>query len=385
VNKLDCPLARMLLLKLLCSNVIVLIQHCIGKALAVNVEITSLRANEEVYYKYHPARLPWHAVNQQCIERSGSLAVVPGAEEEQKLTGFLRSVNISEPVWIARRAPEIYGTLILNFLNRSERQSARLLQNFSNMTAVTVCAWLHFSPSCHGGLTVFSYSLRSYINEFQLRARVLPDRNVGLALMVHGHHGPYLSVFANDASWHSVCVSWTGKGGLWTMSVDGQKVQRGISLYSSGHIRGGGIFIIGQEQDAFGSEFKSDGAFCGSITQLHMWDQVLEDREIRAMEKDCSLISSGLLFRWDRSLLEMTTSLQTQWGYIQCQEHSQFPDNEDCVAFHPGSGVLTWDNCDLQRRGVCQFHEELLDDFGTSRFHKTSFFTQPCEDLHDNP
>ncbi|XP_053369104.1 adhesion G-protein coupled receptor D2 [Clarias gariepinus] len=375
----------MLFLKLLCSNVIVLIQHCIGGALAVNVEITSLRANEEVYYKYHPARLPWHAVNQQCIERSGSLAVVRGAEEKEKMTGFLRSVNISEPVWIAKRVTEVHGTLILNFLNRSELQSARLLRNFSDMTAVTVCFWLYFSPSCHGGLTVFSYSCRSYINEFQLRAKVLPNRNIELALMVHGHHGPYISAFTNDASWHSVCVSWTGMGGKWTISVDGHKVRRGISLYSSGHIRGGGIFIIGQEQDAFGSEFNSDKAFCGSITQLNLWDQVLDDGEIRTMEKDCLLISSGLLFRWERSELEMTTGLQTQWGYIQCQERSQFPENEDCVTFHPDNGVLTWDNCNLQRRGVCQFIKEVVDDFGMSRFHKTPFFTQLSEDLHNNP
>lgn len=157
------------------------------------------------------------------------------------------------------------------------------------------------------------------MNEFQLRARVMPNQPIQLALLVHGNHGPYLSVFANDASWHSMCVSWTGNGGKWAISVDGQEVRRGISLYSSGYIGGGGIFIIGQEQDAFGSSFKSDQAFCGSITQLHMWDQVLDANEIQTMEKECSLVPSGLLFRWGRSGLEMTPSLQTHWGYIQCQ------------------------------------------------------------------
>lgn len=147
----------------------------------------------------------------------------------------------------------------------------------------------------------------------------MPNKPIQLALLVHGTHGPYISVFANDASWHFICVSWTGKGGTWAISVDGQEVRRGISLYPSGYIGGGGIFIIGQEQDTFGSSFKSDEAFCGSITQLYMWDQVLDASKIQTLGKECSLIPSRLLFRWGRSELEMTTSLQTHWGYIECQ------------------------------------------------------------------
>lgn len=187
------------------------------------------------------------------------------------------------------------------------------------MAAVTVCARLKFSPTCHGSSTVFSYSIRTFINEFQLRARVIPNQPIQLALLVHGEHGPFVSAFASDASWHSTCVSWTRNDGRWAISVDGQEVRHGISLYSSGSIGGGGIFIIGQEQDVFGSSFSSDVAFCGSITQLHMWDQMLDARKIQTMEKECSLIPSGLLFRWGRSELEITPSLQTHWGYIQCQ------------------------------------------------------------------
>ncbi|XP_060732735.1 adhesion G-protein coupled receptor D2 [Tachysurus vachellii] len=373
----------MFLLKLFCSNVIVLIQHCIGKALAINVEIKSSWPNEEVYYEYHPARLHWHAVNQLCRQRSGSLALIPSAGEKQNLTNFLQSLNISEPVWIARRAPEINGTLILEFLDTRKLHFARLLHKFSSMTAVTVCAHLHFSPTCHGPSTVFSYSILSFIDEFQLRARVMPNQSIQLALLVHGQHGPFISVFANDDGWHSVCVSWTGNGGKWTISVDGQEVRRGISLYSSGYIRGGGIFIIGQEQDEFGSSFKSDEALCGSITQLHMWDQVLDAREIQTMEKECSLIPSGLLFRWSISGLEMTPSLKTHWGYIQCQD--QMSNNENCVTFYPGSGEWTYDNCDTQRGGVCQFPKELVDDIGISKFPKTPFFIHISKDLPAKP
>lgn len=102
------------------------------------------------------------------------------------------------------------------------------------------------------------------------------------------------------------------------MSVDGLELRRGMTLYSSSYIGGGGIFIIGQEQDTFGSSFRSDEAFCGSITQLHVWDQVLDASQIQTMEKECSLILTGLLFKWGRSVLETMPGLQTHWGYIEC-------------------------------------------------------------------
>lgn len=152
----------------------------------------------------------------------------------------------------------------------------------------------------------------------------MPNQPIQLALLVHGKHGPYLSAFANDASWHSVCVSWNGQGGKWAMSVDGLELRRGISLYSSDYIGGGGIFIIGQEQDTFGSSFKSDEGFCGSITQLRIWDQVLDASKIQIMEKECSLIPTGLLFKWGRSVLEMMSALQTHWGYIECPGKALF-------------------------------------------------------------
>ncbi|KAF7703631.1 adhesion G-protein coupled receptor D2 isoform X2 [Silurus meridionalis] len=375
---------RMHFLTLLCSNIIVLIQHGIGKALAIHVEIQNIWPDEDVYYEYRPARVTWDAVNQLCIQRSGSLAVIPGAEEKRNLTRFLQSLNISEPVWIAR-SPEKNGTLVLKFRGGSELQSARLLHKFSNMSAVTICARLQFSPACHGPSTVISYSTGSFVNEFQLRAWVKPNQPVKLALMVHGEHSPYRPAFAKDASWHSACVSWTGNDGMWTMSADGNEILSGINLYQSGSIGGGGIFIIGQEQDAFGRVRKNSEAFCGGVTQLHMWNRVLDASEIQTMEKNCTYVPSGLLFKWGTSGMEMTPSLQTHWGYIECEEHSQMPKNEMCVSFHPGSGDWTLDDCDTKRGGVCQFNKELVDDIGISSFPKSPFFTKIRNDLHANP
>uniref|UniRef100_A0A3B4DUZ1 Adhesion G protein-coupled receptor D2 n=2 Tax=Pygocentrus nattereri TaxID=42514 RepID=A0A3B4DUZ1_PYGNA len=374
---------RMRLFSIVCSHVIVLIHCCTGKAPAITPESRTPLPNDETDYEYVADMLQWDVVSRLCRQRLGSLAVVSSSGENPNLTSYLQSLNISQPVWISTRAaPEISGmfdSVILEFLGRNERQSARLRHKFSDMAAVTVCTRLRFDPTCHGESTVFSYSIHSFINEFQLRANVTPKAPIGLALLVHGEHSTYQSAFANDASWHSLCVSWTGNGGEWAFSADGLEVGRGSRLYPSEHIGGDGFFIIGQGQNTFDGSFKSAEAFCGSITQLYIWDRALEAGEIRTMEKECKPITSSLLFRWSISGLEKDPSIQTHWESFQCREISQMPNNNTCITFDPTSGKWGWDHCEAQRGGVCQFHKDTLENFP-----KTQFFTQVLKDLHAN-
>lgn len=204
--------------------------------------------------------------------------------------------------------------LVLTFVRQSSLQ-VQLINKFSKLPDVTVCTRISFSPSSNGSFTVFSYSIPSFINEFQLQARIIPSERIQLALLVHGQLGPYVPAIDNDFLWHSLCVSWTKNGGKWVISADGQEVEQGSNLYSSEQIGGDGIFIIGQEQDAF----KSNESFCGSITQFHVWNKVLNEMEIKSMEENCLSLPGGLIFKWDISKLEMTPKLGFSWSYVTCQ------------------------------------------------------------------
>lgn len=210
-------------------------------------------------------------------------------------------------------------TLILNFTGRSNRTHARLRYSFPSMGSLTVCTLLRFNPHCSGHSTVFSYSIPSYINEFQLRANLTQGKPVQLALLVHGIHGPYHDAFNYDDSWHSVCVSWSQNGGRWAIYAHGHVVYAAEGLNSMDSIGNGGFFIIGQEQDTFGGSFKSDESFSGSITELHIWNRVLNSSEISSMEKKCSPVSSGLVFKWSEAAMEIETSLTKQWSDSPCQ------------------------------------------------------------------
>lgn len=209
-------------------------------------------------------------------------------------------------------------TLIMEFAGRTDRKHARLRHTFSSMDAVTVCTRVRFDPDCFGISTIFSYSIKSNINEFQLRGHLVKGKPVQLALLVHGAYGPYQDAFHHDGSWHSVCVSWNQSGGRWALFTHGQFVSEGEGL-SSGSIGPDGLFIIGQEQDTFGGSFKKDESFSGSITELYIWDRVLNASEMKSMEKECSPISSGLVFKWNASAMEIETTLTKLWKDIPCR------------------------------------------------------------------
>lgn len=140
-----------------------------------------------------------------------------------------------------------------------------------------------------------------------------------LALLIHGIHGPYVEAFKHDNSWHSVCVSWSRIDGHWALYAHNLLISKGDNLNSNNTIGPDGLFIIGQEQDTFGGSFKSHESYCGNITELHIWDRVLNSSEILTMEMECSPISSGLVFKWSEAAMEIETSLAKLWRDNLCQ------------------------------------------------------------------
>ncbi|XP_029355881.1 adhesion G-protein coupled receptor D2 [Echeneis naucrates] len=352
----------------------------------------------------------WSGAGQLCRRRSGALASVSSPAGNQNLTSFLKSLNISQPVWIARKVTthltSSSQTLILEFAGRSDKNHARLRHKFHSMGSVTVCTRLRFDHNSFGFSTIFSYSIQSYINEFQLRANLVQGKPVQLALLVHGKHGSYQEAFLNNNSWHSVCVTWTQDGGRWAFYTDGRVLSRGNGLRSSHTIGPDGLFIIGQEQDTFGGSFKKDESFSGSITELHIWDRVLNGNEILTMEKECLPVSSGLVFKWSGADMEIEPSLTKLTGDNPCQAnfslladllldsvqdgspfqnqtfsfemfHSHQSD-EDCDILDPVSGAWSQVKCNSLRGAVCQFSKEVLDVF---TLPKTSFFSRLNADL----
>ena len=65
-----------------------------------------------------------------------------------------------------------------------------------------------------------------------------------------------------------------------------------------GHvIRGGGLLVLGQEQDSHGGSFDANQSFMGEMTGVNIWDHVMKDQEIMRMSKSC-LTGVGNVFQW---------------------------------------------------------------------------------------
>lgn len=57
---------------------------------------------DEPYYEYVRDLQQWCKADEWCKQRYGALATISTQAEKQNLTSFLKSLNISQPVWIAK-------------------------------------------------------------------------------------------------------------------------------------------------------------------------------------------------------------------------------------------------------------------------------------------
>lgn len=137
-----------------------------------------------------------------------------------------------------------------------------------------------------------------------------------LALIVHGHHCPYKASFPNDGEWHQVCVSWRNSDGLWVISVDGAMKDTGTRTDTTRGIHGKGIFIVGQDQDSFGGNFTEP--FVGNITDLNVWDEALEEEQIKKLKSCSPLENKDALFSWNSQNLTLHTDVKRVPANIYC-------------------------------------------------------------------
>ncbi|XP_059923849.1 adhesion G-protein coupled receptor D2 isoform X1 [Gadus macrocephalus] len=328
-----------------------------GYASAFTLHTSPTVAREQPDYEYVTDRLTWHSAGRLCSRRMGALATASDAAEKQALTAFLKSQNVSQPVWVASKDPP--ESRVPEFGQLSN------VKKFPSMGSVTVCLQLRFADSASGFSTIISYSVPSNVNELQIRASLDAGRpgHVQLALWVHGNNGTYRDAFIHDDSWHSLCVSWSQNGGRWEMFADGHQVGEGDGLHVGNALGADGVFIIGQD--------KANESFSGSIRQLHIWERVLSATEVLSMETQysCQDYSSGVVTLDPSLLANPNLSVKAvQTSQVDC-----------CVTFDPGSVSRGFDKCDAHRGAVCELKKDGAD-IPNRHFPKTPIFSTLSRD-----
>lgn len=62
-------------------------------------------------------------------------------------------------------------------------------------------------------------------------------------------------------------------------------------------IQGGGVMVLGQEQDSLGGSFSPEEAFTGDLSQLNVWDKVLTPQDIYNLVRSCG-VEEGNVKAW---------------------------------------------------------------------------------------
>ena len=92
-----------------------------------------------------------------------------------------------------------------------------------------------------------------------------------------------VGITVNDGKWHHVCITWESSYGVVQAYKDGVLRNSWTGQSPGRPILPFGIWLIGQEQDTFGGGFELHDAFRGSLTQVNVWDRVLDASEISTL------------------------------------------------------------------------------------------------------
>ena len=122
------------------------------------------------------------------------------------------------------------------------------------------------------------------------------------------HYNIFLHVYrsqgtvTNDENWHHVCITWEGVSGNYVFYKDGNKTWEGVHGPTA-DIPGGGVWVLGQDQDRLGGGFVMADLFKGEMVETNIWNKVLTVQEISMMSKGCQAnLPHGIIKSWKEFL-----------------------------------------------------------------------------------
>ncbi|NXK62423.1 AGRD2 protein, partial [Sylvietta virens] len=309
--------------------------------------------------------LDWWQADRYCEQRFAQLLFEPQESEQGPLSKLLQSHHIRGSVWLKERDSVLHKTKrrrghtvpVLVFRDKTDTKYVKVLSDFPALPAVTACAHLQWDTRTQEIATIFSYAVPAFINEFQLRGFVDEEGFVRFALIVHGHHSPYLPVFRADGQWHHFCVTWQRENGTWAIYADGQRRASASGLCSAGPaapqaILGQGTFIIGQDQDSLGGTFRAKESFSGNITDLHIWQKVLSTEQIEKV-RSCWVVEQDLVFEWSSNALEVESTVQAVTTQLLCPGPV-----EECRVLEVGSSGFSYASCLQTLPFICHYSKD---------------------------
>ncbi|XP_071951453.1 sushi, von Willebrand factor type A, EGF and pentraxin domain-containing protein 1-like isoform X2 [Antedon mediterranea] len=201
---------------------------------------------------------------------------------------------------------ELTSNYDLNFLSASVSNYCRL-GGIPDLYEFTITFWMKTADKDNYGCPI-SYSTRDDMGVVVDNALTLQDYN-SFSFYVNGEAAfTYVQANSNSA-WHHIALTWESLSGSWFIYMDDVLQKQGTGLQSGHVIKGGGIFVVGQEQDSYGGSFVRNEAFIGTLNQLNIWDYALTANEIHSVYTDCKF--SGNVLAWAAVQEGLTGNVQS--------------------------------------------------------------------------
>ncbi|XP_033637046.1 sushi, von Willebrand factor type A, EGF and pentraxin domain-containing protein 1-like isoform X1 [Asterias rubens] len=238
------------------------------------------------------------------------------------------------------------------------------------MMEVSASFWMRTTDSFNYG-SPFSYGAMDSHGTALSNAFTFMDYS-GFVLYVNDS-SHVSDVAANDGMWHHIAVTWASRNGRWVIYKDGWVADSGEGLAEGAVIPGGGIFVVGQEQDSIGGDFASSEAFVGEIALLHVWNRTLSSQEISALVRNCERLlgqMGDVVLAWPDTLFDMYGEIRQVKNHFceGCYAQSP-PEFGDYTGFqsHTPLNVITF-SCETgfelkdssNNQAVCQISGDWL-------------------------
>ncbi|XP_032901403.1 C-reactive protein-like isoform X4 [Amblyraja radiata] len=179
---------------------------------------------------------------------------------------------------------------------------------FYGLSAFTLCFRAASEETRSYGL--FSYATDSNANELLL----WQESKTQLRVEFRSQKSVFILPEMNSLLRH-ICVTWESQEGEITVWVNGRRSVR--KFVGKGRVvKGFGQFILGQEQDSVGGGFDASQSFVGEISDVHLWDHVLQPNEIKTVSQGC--------LRYGGNIIDWGSTHYTFDGIVAIK------DNKDC-------------------------------------------------------
>ncbi|XP_066989241.1 uncharacterized protein [Macrobrachium rosenbergii] len=118
-----------------------------------------------------------------------------------------------------------------------------------------------------------------------------------------------LDVSADDLplrTWRHYCLGVNLVTGDWVMAIQGQVTLRREKdpRLVSRVIQGGGLFVVGQDQDLLGGGFQTEQSLSGALAELQLWDYTLDEFTIGQIANLTANLQ-GNIINWEDAVWEL--------------------------------------------------------------------------------